>query len=145
GNSFTVNGIVERNTDQDMVKFIQPEAGEFKLDAVPYNVGTGNSGSNLDLQVSIFNSAQVQIATYNPGTLLSSVIDTLLDAGTYYLRIEGRGNVYAPNYASLGSYALTGTFTAGNPLPLRRLELTGNVNGDAHMLNWLIDADEQVI
>src|SRR5690606_29402485 len=29
--------------------------------------------------------------------------------------------------------------------PLRRLELTGNVNGDAHMLNWLIDADEQVI
>jgi hypothetical protein len=145
GNSFTINGIVERNTDQDMIRFVQPVAGEFKLDAVPYNVGTGNSGSNLDLQVSIFNEAQVQIATYNPGTLLSSVVDTMLDAGTYFLRVEGRGNVYAPNYASLGSYALTGTFTAGNPLPLRRLELTGNVSGNNHLLNWLIDADEQVV
>lgn len=145
GNIFTVNGIVERNTDQDIIKFVQPVAGEFRLDAVPYNVGTGNSGSNLDLQVSIFNENYVQVATYNPGTLLSSVVDTLLDAGTYYLRVEGRGNVYAPNYASLGSYALTGTFTAANPLPLRRLELTGQVYGDDHMLNWLIDADEQVV
>ena len=53
--------------------------------------------------------------------------------------------MYAPNYASLGSYALTGTFTAANPLPLRRLELSGNTNGDNHNLNWLIDADEQVV
>jgi hypothetical protein len=144
GNQFTVNGIIEQNSDQDMIKFIQPSLGRFQLNAVPYNVGAGNAGSDLDLQVTLFNGSQTQINMYNPGTLLSSVIDTVLDAGTYYLRIEGKGNVYAPNYASLGSYALNGTFTAGNPLPLRRLELYGELNGDRHILNWIIDADEQV-
>ncbi|HMU47208.1 MAG TPA: zinc-dependent metalloprotease [Chitinophagaceae bacterium] len=144
-NQFTVNGIIEMNSDQDIIKFTQPGIGNFRLDAVPYNVGTGNSGSDLDMQVTLYNSSQIALGVYNPGTLLSSVIDTLLDPGTYYLRIEGKGNMYAPNYASLGSYALTGTFTAGNPLPLRRLELTGQINGDRHILNWIIDADEQVV
>ncbi len=50
------------------------------------------------------------MSMYNPGTLLSSVIDTILNPGTYYLKIEGKGNIYAPSYASLGSYALKGRF-----------------------------------
>ncbi len=145
GNQFIVNGIVEQNSDLDMIRFSMPVLGQFTLDAVPYNVGTGNSGSNLDLQITLYNGSQVQLNVYNPGTLLSSVIDTLLDAGTYYLKIEGKGNMYAPNYASLGSYALEAAFTAGNPLPLRRLELQGQVAGDRHQLSWLIDADEQVV
>lgn len=143
-NQFSINGVIERNTDQDMVRFTQPAIGTFRLDAVPYNVGTGNSGSNLDMQVTLYNSSQTELGVYNPGTLLSSIIDTLLNPGNYYLKIEGKGNVYAPNYASLGSYALSGTFTAGSPLPLRKLELTGQINGDRHILNWIIDADEQV-
>jgi hypothetical protein len=81
---------------------------------------------------------------YNPGALLNSVVDTVLNAGNYYLRIEGKGNVNAPNYASLGSYSLQGSYSAST-LPLRRLELTGQLNGDRHNLNWLIDADEQVV
>jgi hypothetical protein len=58
--------------------------------------------------------------------------------------VEGKGNIYAPNYASLGSYSLTGMFSAGNPLPVRRLELHGELNGDKHRLSWIIEADEQV-
>ncbi len=145
GNIFNVNGVVEQNTDMDHFRFVQPATGRFQLNAVPYNVGTGNAGSNLDLQVSLYNGSQALLNTYNPGTLLSSVVDTILAPGTYFLRIEGRGNIYAPNYASLGSYALTGTFTAGGALPLRRLELTGELVSDKHKLNWLIDADEQVV
>lgn len=145
GNIFSVNGVIEQNTDLDYFRFVQPATGRFQLDAVPYNVGTGNAGSNLDLQVSLYNSSQTLLNSYNPGTLLSSVVDTMLNAGTYYLRVEGKGNVYAPNYASLGSYALTGTFSTGGTLPLRRLELTGELVNDKHKLNWLIDADEQVI
>ncbi len=142
-NHFAVNGIIGQNTDQDMIKFTQPANGRFQLSAVPYNVGTGNAGSNLDLQITLFNNSQTQLNVYNPGTLLSSVIDTQLNAGTYYLRIEGKGNIYAPNYASLGSYALTGDFTAGT-LPLRRLELHGELVSDKHRLSWIIDADEAV-
>ncbi|MEO7922682.1 MAG: T9SS type A sorting domain-containing protein [Chitinophagaceae bacterium] len=142
-NQFTVSGIVERNTDQDMIKFTQPATGRFILTAVPYNVGTGNSGSDLDLQITLFNSSQSQLNVFNPGSLLNSVIDTTLNPGTYYLRIEGKGNVYAPNYASLGSYSLQGNWSAST-LPLHRLELHGQLNGDRHQLSWIIDADEQV-
>jgi hypothetical protein len=143
-NHFSVSGVVERNTDMDMFKFTTTVFGRFQLSAVPYNVGAGNSGSDLDLQVSLYNNAQVLLNVYNPGTLLSSVIDSMMNAGTYYLKIEGKGNIYAPNYASLGNYSLQGTFTNGT-LPLRRLELRGALHNDEHQLNWLIDADEQVI
>lgn len=143
-NQFIVNGVTEQNTDQDMISFSIPSTGSFRLNAIPYNVGTGNAGSNLDMQVTLYNNVQTQLNVYNPGTLLSSVIDTLLNPGTYYLKMEGKGNMYAPNYASLGSYSLEGTFT-DIPLPLRKLELQGSLNGDKHQFNWVIDADEQVI
>lgn len=143
-NQFTVSGIVERNTDQDMFKFTTTTAQRFTLNAVPYNVGTGNSGSDLDMQVTLYNSAQTQLNVYNPGTLLSSVIDSVLNPGTYYLKVEGKGNVYAPNYASLGSYSLQGNLSSAT-LPLRRLELRGINNNDEHQLSWIIDADEEVV
>lgn len=142
---FTVSGVIEKTDDRDVFKFTLPSYGNLKLDAIPYNVGTGNAGSDLDLQVELFNSSQVSIGVYNPGTLLSSIIDTMVDEGTYYMRIDGKGNVYAPEYGSLGSYSLLGSFTSGVPLPLRRLELKGQLDRDNHSLNWLIDADEAVI
>jgi hypothetical protein len=143
-NQFIVSGVVERNSDMDYIKFVLPTASRFQLDAIPYNVGTGNSGSNLDLQVTLYNSAQTQLNVYNPGTLLSSVIDSVLASGTYYLKVEGKGNVYAPNYASLGSYSLQGSYTIST-LPLHRLELNGSLNGDKHQFSWIIEADEQVV
>lgn len=143
-NVFNVNGVVTQNTDADFFKITTSTYGRFQLNAVPTNVGAGNSGSDLDMQVSFYNNAQTLLNVYNPGTLLSSVIDSMLNPGTYYLKVEGRGNVYAPNYASLGSYALQGVFTDG-ALPLRRLELQGALHNDEHQLQWIIDADELVI
>ena len=128
-----------------MFKFTQASAGRFLLTATPYNVGTGNAGSNLDMQVTLYNNSQTQLNVYNPGTLLSSVVDTFLNAGTYYLKIEGKGNAYASTYASLGSYSLQGDYGAGNPLPLRKLELSGEVLSDKHRLSWVIEADEAVV
>ena len=143
-NQFILNGIIERNTDQDLFKFTMPDFGRFQLDAIPYNVGTGNAGSNLDLQVTLINSAQTVLNVYNPGMLLSSVIDTALNGGTYYLRVEGKGNAFAPSYASLGSYSLQGRFSGDVVLPLHKLELTGSQWGDQHKLNWEIIADEAI-
>lgn len=142
-NAFTAQGIITSNTDVDMLKVVIPFNGRFRLDAIPYNVGTGNSGSNLDMQVSLYNSSQTLLNTYNPSTLLSSVIDSVLNPGTYFLKVEGKGNIYAPNYASLGSYSLQGSFSGGT-LPLRRLELRGAINNNQHQLAWTIDADEQI-
>jgi hypothetical protein len=144
-NQFTAQGIVEKNTDQDLFKFTMPARARFVLNAIPYNAGTGNAGPDLERKVTLFNGAQSLLNTYNPGTSLSSpVVDTVLDPGTYYYRVEGSGNVASLAYANLGSYSLQGNFTAGNPLPLRRLELSGALMGNKHQLNWIIDADEQV-
>jgi hypothetical protein len=144
-NRFLIDGTIEKNTDRDLFKFIQASASRFVLSGMPYSVGTGNQGSNLDMQVSLYNGSQHLLNVYNPGLLLNSVIDTILNTGTYYLRIEGRGNIYAPNYASLGSYSLQGDFSPAMPLPLRKLELQGRNNIDRHEFSWIIDADETVV
>jgi len=143
-NLFTINGVVEQSTDQDLIKFTMPSYARFKLDAVPYNVGTGNAGSDLDMQVTLYNGSQTELGVYNPGTLLSSIVDTNLSTGTYYLRIEGKENIYAPDYGSLGSYALQGQFIQ-TPLPLHKLQLTGTFNQNRHLLNWVIEADEVLV
>lgn len=145
-NEFEMEGIIERNTDKDFFRFIMPGAGRFELNATPYNVGTGNAGSDLDLQVSLYDGAQQLLSIYNPGTLLNSVADTNLNAGTYYLKVEGKGNQYAPAYASLGSYSLLGRIEVGGGeiLPLRKFQLRGSKNGDKHQLDWTFEADEPV-
>lgn len=145
-NRFNVDGVIEQNTDQDMFKFILPTDGELKLDAIPYNVGTNNAGSDLDMQVTVYDNTQSVVGVYNPGNTLSLIIDTTLNAGTYYAKIEGKGNLYAPNYASLGSYSLQANFIGNSTvLPVRALELSGKANGERHDLTWLIEADEKVV
>ncbi|HEX2629308.1 MAG TPA: T9SS type A sorting domain-containing protein [Chitinophagaceae bacterium] len=144
-NRFTANGIVERSTDQDVFSFTLPASGRLQLNAIPYNVATSNNGSNLDIQATLYNNAKTIIGVYNPGTLLNSVIDSNMNAGTYYLRIEGKGNAYAPNYASLGSYALQATYSGATVLPLHKLELRGQLTNEKHQLSWEIIADETVV
>ncbi len=142
---FTMEGVVERNDDEDLFHFNMPSRGRFQLDAVPYNVGTGNAGSNLDMQVSLYNSSQQLLSVYNPGTLLNSVADTILNPGFYYLKVEGRGNQYAPAYASLGSYSLNAIIEPDDALPVHNLELHASLAGEQHQFTWNITADEQVL
>lgn len=144
-NTFEVNGVIMKSDDNDFFSFNIPATSRFELDAIPYNVGTGNAGSNLDMQVSLYHSSHTLLNVYNPGNLLNSIIDTVLEGGSYYLKVEGRGNQYAPNYASLGSYALQAKTNGLTPLPVRALNLNGKLDGNKHLLNWVIDADEQVV
>ena len=144
-NQLTISGVIEKNDDKDLFKIVMPAFGRLQLNAIPYNVGSGNSGSDLDLQLDFIDGSYSTVGTYNPGNLLSSVMDTFVNAGTYYLRIDGKGNIYAPEYGSLGSYSLQATYTDGSILPIRRLELRGRIDGDIHSLSWLIDDDEKVI
>jgi len=142
---FTISGIIEKNDDKDLFKFTMPTFGRLQLNAIPYNVGGTNFGSDLDLQVEFLDGSYTTIGTYNPGNLLSSVIDSFVNAGTYYLRVDGKGNIYAPEYGSIGSYSMQATYTDASLLAVRRLELKGKLDGDMHTLNWLIDADEHVL
>jgi hypothetical protein len=144
-NQFDVQGVIEQTTDRDVFRIMLPVGGGFHLDATPYNIGTGDIGSNLDMQVELLSSSENLLGAYNPSELLSSSIDTMLSPGIYYLRVEGKGNIYAPEYASLGSYSLKASFTPAGVLPVRKLELTGTHDHSMHRLDWLIDADEPVL
>jgi hypothetical protein len=139
-----ISGVIEKTDDKDLFKITVPKFSRLQLNAIPYNVGTGNSGSDLDLQVDFLDGSYASIGTYNPGNLLSSVIDTFINAGTYYMRIDGKGNIFAPEYGSLGSYSLQVNYSDASVLDIRRLELRGRLNGDMHTLSWLIETDEQV-
>ena len=141
-NQFQTAGMIERNTDVDMFKFVVPTDYRFVLDAMPSNAGV-NSGSNLDMKVTLYNNSQNVLNVYNPTSQLSARIDTLLTPGTYYLKIEAVGNQYTPVYASLGNYTLQGQLLNGT-LPLHKLELKGLLVGDNHKLTWEIIADEQI-
>jgi hypothetical protein len=142
---FSLAGIIEKSTDVDVVSVTIPSFGRFKLDAEPFNLGDGYSGANLDLEVKLMSNATTVLGTYNPATTLRSGIDTMLNAGTYFLRLQGKGNSYTSEYASLGSYNLLGQFGAGIILPLHKLELHGVVEKGQHKLDWNIEAEETVV
>jgi hypothetical protein len=143
-NQFTVNASIETTDDQDLFKFTMPAVGRFQLNGLPYSTGAGNSGSNMDVQVDLFDASQVLLNTYNSTTTLNAAIDSVLNAGTYYLRVDGKGTQFAPDYGSLGAYTLQASITAANPLPLRQLFLKGELKNEKHSLSWIIDADEAI-
>lgn len=143
-NQFIIDGVIGKTDDVDIFKFDITKKGLFRLNATPYHVASQNEGSNLDMQVDLLDGSQNLLNTYNPTTLLNSIVDTMLNEGTYYLRIDGTGNVNASEYGSLGSYSLQGNMIDVTPLPLRKLELNGNVQKELHNLNWVVDADEEI-
>ena len=84
------------------------------------------------------------VNVYDPGDLLDVVFDTTLTYGRYYLVLDGTGNSFSTDYGSLGSYNITGTFTALYPTPIRDIALTGKIDDYKHNLTWNIVSDEPV-
>jgi hypothetical protein len=143
-NEFTVPGLIETNNDFDIIGFNVPVKGKVSLKAVPFSVSYGNMGSNLDLQMELLNSTGDILATYNPADYLSASADTTLNAGNYFIRVRGIGNINAPEYASLGSYTVNAAYTVASTLPLHKLELKGIAKSNKHDLSWEVVADEKI-
>ncbi len=141
---FSVQGVISQTTDSDVFKFHFPANNRFVLNAIPYNIGTGNNGSNLDMQVELLDANEATLGIYNPGLELGSFIDTLLTEGTYYLKIDGSGNMYATEYGSLGSYRMEGVMIDMSVLAVRNLTLKGVNDGKMHNFSWEIETDETV-
>jgi hypothetical protein len=85
------------------------------------------------------------LGVYNQAAQLNAVIDTFLTAGTYFIRVKGKGNVYAPEYASLGAYNLEGRLVPGGALPVRKLELKATASSGSHRIDWIVEADERIV
>ncbi|MGC4100137.1 T9SS type A sorting domain-containing protein [Ferruginibacter sp.] len=138
--NFSISGIITTNTDKDAFRFVMPQAGAFYLAAVPFNVGSNYIGANLDIKLELINGAGSVIRTYDPSTTMSVVVDTILNSGTYYIRLDGTGNTNIGEYGSLGSYTLSGA----QALPIHDVSLTGNTDNEQHNLAWNIVSDEPI-
>ncbi len=141
GNSININGIITSNTDKDAFKFTLNSNSNFHLTAAPFSVAANSVGANLDIAFELYSSPTTLIRTYNPLTILSVTVDTILSAGTYYIKIYGTGNNNIGAYGSLGSYNITGSFSG---LPIHDVSLSGTAEKGKHNLNWKIIADEPI-
>ena len=131
--SLNIKGLINTSSDKDAFTFSLSQNSNFHLEANPFSVKTNNEGADLDIQLSLYDSAKNLISTYNPANTMSASIDTLLNAGEYYLIINGTGNNNATDYSSLGSYTITGS---AKELPVCSVQLTGRVDKNEHQLNW---------
>jgi hypothetical protein len=92
----------------------------------------------------LYDGSYNQLSVYNPGTRLNSVADTTLNPGMYYLKVEGKGNMYTSSYASLGSYTLHGSMEGGVALPVFNIRFNGKYKDGEFRFDWTIEADESV-
>ena len=109
--TFSAEGMVERNTDVDVFK-LTAGAGALTVTLTP-----ATRGPNMDLLAELRNSAGAMVASANPADLLGGTMSSNVSAGTYYLTVKGTGKgdlaTGYSSYASVGSYKVSGTLTAG--------------------------------
>ena len=119
GTAVSGSGIIETTTDVDVFSFATGTG------LVTLNVAPFNPGPNLDIKADLFDGLGNLVATSNSTSTLSASFSLNLDAGQYYLQIDGTGwgnpGVNPPSgysdYASLGEYFISGTVVDSPTLP----------------------------
>ncbi|MEI7471252.1 MAG: T9SS type A sorting domain-containing protein [Chitinophagaceae bacterium] len=139
--NLNVSAVISTTTDKDAFRIVFAQSANLHLNINPFSVAANSAGANLDVKVTLFNTAGTLIRTYDNAAAMSVSIDTALSAGTYYMKVDGGGNSNTSEYGSLGSYSITG-FTG--LLPIHDVSLKGNNDKNKHNLNWNIVADEPI-
>ena len=144
GNSYGISGFINSTGDVDMYRLTLSRNGRFVLNAIPHNVSGGFQSANIDLQIALLSNTGAVLNTYNPTGSVMAIIDSNMNAGTYFLRVTNTSNVNTANYGMLGNYNLSGNFTGGSTLPVYSLQLSGETTNNQHQLSWKIIADEPI-
>ncbi|MBX9782221.1 MAG: T9SS type A sorting domain-containing protein [Chitinophagaceae bacterium] len=144
GSTFATSGIINNTNDVDVFRFNFSQNGRLTLNAIPFNIAGGFQSANIDMKVELLNNAGVLLNQFNPSTTLQATIDSMLNTGTYFLRISNVSNANVSNYGMLGNYNISGSFQAGSTLPIYDLQLSARVNNSKHELDWNIIADEPI-
>ena len=153
-NAFVVNvanndieaaGVISTSSDRDVFRFDLTQKGQFTLHVEPFSVGSYYNGANLDIKVELQDSKGNMIKEYDIQDSLNVRIDTTLSSGTYYIIVDGTGNLNSENdYGSLGSYTIKGSYsgdtnipaTGVNPVMLNNI-LTGIKIKEGNKINWV--------
>lgn len=107
GHLLEASGLIHRSTDRDMFVF---ETGKGKVD---FDIDGSRYGSNIDLMVSLYDKDGNLLQEFNPQSRLNVDINIELEAGEYYLEVEGvgfgdPGDQGFSSYGSLGQYSIIG-------------------------------------
>jgi hypothetical protein len=137
-------GYINNSTDIDVFKVTVAQQSRLYLQGLPPLNASGQSYGNVDIMLKLLNATGVVIRTYNYSDSLRATIDTTLAIGTYYIAVDGVGNVnVSSDYGSVGDYELKGTLTNAASLPIYNMQLSGRINNNAqHTISWAIEADE---
>ena len=105
-------GIISKRNDVDIFSFLTLD-GTATFNILPHDVFP-----NLDIKVSLLDENGNEIESSNPNGLSAS-ISANLEAGLYFLEIQGVGSGTVDNgysdYASLGKYSISGTYAVKTP------------------------------
>jgi hypothetical protein len=137
-----LSGVIATNTDKDAFTFSLSQNSIIHIDIKPFSIDANYQGANLDVKMLLYNSSKVLIRTYDPAAAMNVAVDTVLNTGSYYMLVDGAGNVNVDNYGSLGSYTINAS--VGSILPIRSVNLFGRIDKNMHELNWNITSDESV-
>ena len=107
GESIFEWGVIERNTDLDYFSFNTAQG------VVDIDLRSFQQDPNLDIEARLYDATGAEIATSNPLNDTDASFSLDLDAGTYYMSIDGvgRDGRYS-DYGSLGFYTISATVVA---------------------------------
>jgi hypothetical protein len=152
---------IERSSDLDFFR-LQVGAGVLDLTIDPYvtqvwvsnetgsfasSVATAptREGTNLDIEAKLYDASGNVIAVSNPNALKAEFKSLTLGGGIYYLSVDGVGfgdpRANPPSgysdYASIGQYAITGSFPVAFGLAVSNASLTFTENeGPKPISDW---------
>jgi Ca2+-binding RTX toxin-like protein len=154
-NKISAFGIIEQNTDKDVFSFSTSTGNiNLNINAASRSYASDSNGnfnqqylaalgSNLDLWAGIYSADGSLVAQSNPTDLLSASFTNLfLNAGLYYLQIDGVGktgtNGYS-DYGSLGQYAIDGTLIkTNNTVPILSSALPDQTISEDVAFTWTL-------
>lgn len=103
-------GIVEQNSDVDVFKF---ETGD---GPVTFDIRAFGERPNLDILARIYDAGGNIVASSNIADSVDASFSMDLEVGTYYLSVEGVGNVHSSDYGSIGFYTIDAQVNEPTPV-----------------------------
>jgi roadblock/LC7 domain-containing protein len=162
GTSLNQFGIIETRGDTDWFRF-STATGNVSLSInnaaqAWINDGFGNFSSsllagrspNLDIAATLYGADGTLIASSNPLDNLTASFNLNLNAGTYFLKVDGVGfgnplsNGYS-DYGSLGQYLLTGSLAATTATSAASELPANQVMGDANANSLAATNDKDIL
>ena len=136
-----IDGLISSTNDKDAFKFTLARNENFLLIVTPFSVSKSSEGANLDVRLSLYDDNKTLLRTYDPSNTMAVAVDTVLNAGTYYMVVDGAGNSNTSSYGSLGSYKIAGLMGV---LSSCKVQLSGISEKNNHRLQWGVVCNEQV-